>query len=713
MAIARLQTGFFAPATWAASAVARRLEAWLETESESLPLWLPVMVGTGIALWWLLPGQTAKLGAALVALALALGGILAGAGTRRGARALLIGGVAVALGLALMAWRAERVAAPVLAQPVVTMFDARIERIEPLPARGDMRMLLRPTNRPDLPQLVRVTMPIDASAAARLETGRPIRLTARLMPPPRAALPGGYDFAARAWFDGIGAVGSVLGDVELPPTAQGQAGIRQRLAAHVRARIPGDAGGIAAALATGDRGGISPEADEALRRSGLAHLLSVSGLHITAAVGGAYCVTLRLLALIPFLALRWPLTAVAAGAGALTGAAYTLLTGAEVPTVRSLIAALLVLIAIVIGREALTLRLIAAGALVVMLLLPESIASPSFQLSFAAVTAIVALHSHPRAQAWFARRDEAMPARLLRGLGAVLLTGIVVEVALMPIALFHFHKAGLYGALANVIAIPLTTFVIMPAEALALALDSAGLGAPAWWVAEQALRLLLWLAFTVAAAPGAVAALPAMPGWAFAAAVIGGLWLCLWRGRHRWIGLAPVTAALLWTATLPPPDLLITSDGRHVATRLADGRYALLRGGAGEFVREQLAEAAGSSVAMGAVADLPEAECNRDYCRWQLVRDGRAWTVLAALSRDRSEWQSLVDACAAADIVIADRWLPDGCRPRWLKVDRAMLEGSGGLAIRLSPPAIRAARERGRGKPWDEPPTVAGDAGRR
>jgi competence protein ComEC len=334
-------------------------------------------------------------------------------------------------------------------------------------------------------------------------------------------------------------------------------------------------------------------------------------------------------------------------------------------------------------------------------------------LSFAAVTAIVALHSHPRAQAWFARRDEAMPARLLRGLGAVLLTGIVVEVALMPIALFHFHKAGLYGALANVIAIPLTTFVIMPAEALALALDSAGLGAPAWWVAEQALRLLLWLAFTVAAAPGAVAALPAMPGWAFAAAVIGGLWLCLWRGRHRWIGLAPVAAALLWTATLPPPDLLITSDGRHVATRLADGRYALLRGGAGEFVREQLAEAAGSSVAMGAVADLPEAECNRDYCRWQLVRDGRAWTVLAALSRDRSEWRSLVDACAAADIVIADRWLPDGCRPRWLKVDRAMLEGSGGLAIRLSPPAIRAARDRGRGKPWDEPPTVAGDAGRR
>jgi competence protein ComEC len=710
MANAQLQTGFFAPATWAWSRLFDRIDNWLEEEAESLPLWMPVMLGAGIASWWLLPGSVAYVGALVIAIALAILGAVAGARTRRWASALMIGSLCVGIGLTLMWLRAEWVAAPVIERPVVVLFDAHIVDIEPIPARGDLRLLLRPMARTDMPPQVRVTMPIDAPAVARLAVGRPIRLRARLMPPPRAALPSGYDFAARAWFDRIGAVGSVLGDVQLPAAARGQMSLRQSLSVQVRRAIDGDAGGVAAALATGDRGGISPEAEEAMRRSGLAHLLSVSGLHISAAVGATYWLALRLLALFPYLALRLPLTAIAAAAGALVGLGYTVLTGAEVPTVRSLIAAVLVLMAIIIGREALTLRLVAAGALAVMLVLPESIASPSFQLSFAAVTAIVALHSQPTARGWFLWRDEPTMARLARGLGSVLLTGIVVELALMPIALFHFHKAGLYGALANVLAIPLTTFIIMPTEALALLLDSVGLGAPLWWLAERALLALLWLAFAVAEAPGAVAALPAMPWWAFAGAIFGGLWLTLWQQRHRLLGVIPITVALIWTASLPAPDLLVTSDGRHVATRLADGRYALLRGRAGEFVREQMAEAAGSDHIMSAVADLPQAQCNRDFCRWQIDRGGRRWTILAARTRDRSDWQSLIDACAAADIVIADRWLPQACTPRWLKIDRAMLEHSGGLAINLSPPSVRAARDRGRGKPWDEPPTVAGDA---
>ena len=207
-----------------------------------------------------------------------------------------------------------------------------------------------------------------------------------------------------------------------------------------------------------------------MRRSGLAHLLSVSGLHLTAVVGAVMLLTLRLLALSPALALRFRLILVAAAAGALAGIAYTLLTGAEVPTVRSCIAALLVLLGIALGREALTLRLVAVGALVVLLLWPESLPGASFQMSFAAIIAIVALHESPRVQAWVSRRDEVWPLRLGRFLFGLILTGLAVELALMPIALFHFHKAGLYGALANVVAIPLTTFVIMPLEALALLL---------------------------------------------------------------------------------------------------------------------------------------------------------------------------------------------------------------------------------------------------
>ena len=179
-----------------------------------------------------------------------------------------------------------------------------------------------------------------------------------------------------------------------------------------------------------------------MRRSGLTHLLSVSGLHIAAVVGAAMLLTLKLLALSERLALRFNLILVAAGVGALAGVAYTLLTGAQVPTVRSCIAALLVLAGIALGRDAISMRLLAVGALVVLLFRPEALAGASFQLSFAAVASIIALHSSGWARRLFQRRDEGLAARIGRALLAMVATGLAVEIALIPFALYHFHKAG-------------------------------------------------------------------------------------------------------------------------------------------------------------------------------------------------------------------------------------------------------------------------------
>ncbi len=111
-------------------------------------------------------------------------------------------------------------------------------------------------------------------------------------------------------------------------------------------------------------------------------------------------------------------------------------------------------------------------------LAPEALAGPSFQPSFSAATAIIALHEKFPIRAFLVRRDEPWLFRFGSGIIGLLITGLVVEVALAPIAPFHFHKAGLYGALANIVVIPLTTFVIMPTETLALLCESIGLGAP-------------------------------------------------------------------------------------------------------------------------------------------------------------------------------------------------------------------------------------------
>jgi competence protein ComEC len=339
----------------------------------------------------------------------------------------------------------------------------------------------------------------------------------------------------------------------------------------------------------------------------------------------------------------------------------------------------------------------------VLLIRPESLAGPSFQLSFAAVTAIVALHEHPRIRKLFARRDEGPVRRGLRIVLALLVTGVAVELALAPIALFHFHQAGVLGALANIVAIPLTTFVIMPLEAAGLLLDIAGLGAPAWWLAGQALGFLLWIAHTVAATPGAVALLPTMPPGAFALMVCGGLWIALWRTRVRRLGLLPCAAGAAWALATPPPDLIVTGDGRHLAIRRADGGLAILRDRAGDYVREMLSEVSGFDGTLAALSDLPEARCSRDLCVADIHRGGRSWRVLATRSNDLVPWPEMIAACAAADIVVADRRLPVACTPRWLKIDRALLRRTGGLTVTFGRrPSVSTVAQRVGNHPWKE-----------
>lgn len=691
-----------------------RLEHWLEAEREQLFLWLPVMLGGGISLWFVLPDRQAWAGALFVAGALAAGALAMDRGARA-SRVTAMAALAVAGGLAMIWSKAESVAAPVLGRPAIVRFEARVERIEPLPARDLYRLRLAPLRLLDqgdarrpaaLPPHIRVNLTA-ADMPAGLGRQAVIRLGARLMPPPGPSVPGAYDFARVAWFGAIGATGRGFGPVEvIAPGMRDSGGLRTRLAAHIQRHLPGGAGGIATALATGDQGAIPIDDAEAMRRAGLAHLLSVSGLHITAVVGGVMVLLLRLLALSPWLALHLPLRLIAAGAAAVAAIGYTLLTGAEVPTVRSCVAALLVLVALAIGREAVTLRLVATGAVIVLLFWPEALVGPSFQLSFAAVAAIIALHEQPRVKAWFAAREEGRGRAVLRGLASLLLTGILVEAALSPIALFHFHKAGLYGAIANIVAIPLTTFVVMPIEGLALVLDPIGLAWPFWWLLERSLMLLLWIAHRVGEAPGAVATLPTMGGGAFGLIVLGGLWLGLWRTRWRALGLLPLTTGAIMAARVASPDLLVTGDGRHIGVRAADGGIAMLRDRAGDYTRAMLAENGGVDGEPSLLADQRNARCSADLCLVDRVAAGRRWRILATRSAYRMPAAELIAACRGADIVISERWLPRRCVPRWLKLDRPVLARTGGVAITLATGTVTTVARPGDAHPWRAPPLI-------
>ncbi|KQM65109.1 competence protein ComEC [Sphingomonas sp. Leaf17] len=681
------------------------VERWPEAEREQLVLWLPAALGAGIAAWFLLPDPRWWVIALLVLSGVAACALAVGR-TGRLAQVIAIGCVTAMLGLGLIWTRAERVAAPVLGGPTIATVTAMVERVEMQPARDRIRLTLRPiVSDVALPPVVRVNVAL-GDAPAGLGDAATVRLRARLMPPPQPALPGAYDYARVAWFTGIGATGRAFGPIAIVVPGKAGGGLRARLSRHITQAVPGSEGGIAAALATGDVGAIGDADSEAMRRAGLAHLLSVSGLHITAVVGATMLVMLRLLALSPWLALNARLPLIAAGFGALAAIGYTLLTGSEVPTVRSCVAALLVLAAIALGREAMTLRLVATGATVVLLFRPEAVTGASFQLSFAAITAIVALHDHPRMRDWFGPHEEGWARRALRGLASLLMTGLLVEAALLPIAVYHFHKAGLYGALANIVAIPLTTFVVMPLEAGALLLDLAGLGAPLWWLVERSLAGLLWLAHRVAAAPGSVAALPAMPGAAFAAMVTGGLWLALWRSRVRRLGLIGIGVGAAWALATPVPDLLVTGDGRHVAMRMPGGGLAMLRDRAGDYTRDMLAENGGVDGAPLLLADQPGARCNRDACVTDVMADGRRWTVAATRSAYLMPIAETVALCRAVHIIVSDRRLPRTCGSRWLKLDRPVLARTGGVAVVLATGRVTTVRQAGDRHPWRDPPLV-------
>ncbi|RNJ64381.1 MAG: ComEC family competence protein [Porphyrobacter sp. IPPAS B-1204] len=703
--------------------------------------WLAVVFAMGILAWFALPGpwqwcagMAAGGGLALGALALWPPGS-AGDETRANLRlALAACGMVFAFGIAVVWARSAIVGAEPIARPVVVLIDGKVLEREDQPADGRLRLTLAvrlprdEATQAGTAQKVRVNVPLasfgDGGVPLGLAEGAVVRLRARLMPPASPMLPGSYDFARAAWFKGLSATGSMVGSLVVlrpAPEKGGVASLQRTLAEHVRARVDGSAGTIAAAFASGDRGSIA-EADEvAMRDSGLTHLLSISGLHVSALVAAAYLVAIKLLALWPALALRVRLPVVAAAVGALAGVGYTILTGAEVPTIRSCVAALLVLGALALGREPLSFRMVAVAAGFVLLLWPESAIGPSFQMSFSAVIAIIALSTSVPVRAFLAAREEPWWARTGRRVVMLFVTGLVIELALMPIVQFHFHRAGLYGSVANVFAIPLVTFISMPMIALGLLLDLVGLGAPCWWVVQQSLDLMLWIAHFTASQPGAVRLTAQMGGLAIALFIAGELWLALWRGRVRLAGLLPIAAAIGLVWATPVPDVLVADDGQQVGITMPDPdgttRLFSLRDSRSSYTRENLMELAGVSAEPVPLAEWAGARCSSAFCTVAIERGGRDWVLLLGRGRMQVEERALAAACAEADIVVSERFLPRSCRPRWLKADRRYLARSGGLAIDLANAKItsvgqsqgqhgwwRAEEPRPRPKPLPTPP---------
>jgi competence protein ComEC len=681
------------PAGW----LARTLAA----EHERRPLWLPAAAGLGAIGYFGLSQEPEPWAGAVLAL---LAAALALRWRRRpAAAALALVLLSVAAGFAAAQGRALWLDTPMLADEVgpvrlagtVAAVDRRPEGLRVV--LSDVAAL-DPGGGAELPPRVRVRL----ARGGDLDPlpGDRLAVPAVLLPPRGPVAPGAFDFRRRAYFAGLGAVGYAIGPAERLERADGPAvrllaRIRDDASRRVRAAVGGDAGAVAAALLTGDRAAIPDRVYEDMRDSGLAHLLAISGLHVGLVAGIVFFAVRAGLALDEATALRRPIKKWAALTALLAAGAYTLMVGAPVPTQRAFLMTGLVLVAVLVDREAISMRLVAIAAAAVLALRPESLLGPSFQMSFAAVIALVAAYERLAGPIARWRADAGWTALPLLYLGGVALTTAIATVATAPFAAFHFQRLATYGVVANLAAVPLTAFWIMPWGLAAFALMPLGLEELALRPMGWGIDALLRIAGGAADWPGAAVVVPAMPGWGLGLIAVGGLWLCLWRRAWRYCGLAAVGlgVASLWLA--PRPDILINGDGRLMAVRGADGDLLVSSSRVERFAADIWLRRNGQETAQpwpesgehgdGLRCDPLGCIYDRGDLRVSLVRDPLA----------------LAEDCRAADAVVAPVPVPRDCRARPV-VDRFDVWRHGAHALFLEGDRIRieTVAERVGDRPW-------------
>jgi competence protein ComEC len=669
---------------------------------------LPVLFAGGVLAYFALAHEPEpRLAAALL---LGAAGICLAA--RHAPLGLCLGGalLAFASGFAAAKLRTEMARAPVLAHELRYVNVTGFIEAHELRDKGRARLTLRVLSLGDLgpdqrPYRLRVSLPAGNVAGARI--GEAVTLRATVQPPPEPVEPGGFDFGRQAWFARLGATGyatSKVATLEAAPAppwdlaAWAQVdGVRAAVNARIRAELPGQTGEIAAALITGERGGISEEVTQAMRDSGLAHVLSISGLHMVIMAGTVFWLVRALLALVPALALRYPIKKWAAASALAAATFYLALSGAAVPTVRSWIMMSIMLIAVMLDRPALTMRNVALAALAILIVAPESLFDPSFEMSFAAVIALVALYEwlsergrrslHDVSPVWVALRRGAS---LVGGAAA---TTLVASAAIAPFAVYHFHRMTHFGLIANLVAAPLVSLLIMPMALLSLLAMPFGL--EAWPLKAMGLGIELMVATGnwVASFPGAVSVLPQISGWALVLIVLGGLWLCLWQTRTRALGLAIAAAGLALAPQAERPDVLIEREGATAALRSNTGNLVFPPATAAGYSVDNWLLADGDERDAAAVADEGVFRC--DFLGCIGVVKGKT----VALVRHPG---ALEEDCRLADIVIAPFTVGKKCRAARVIVDRRMLKAHGAHALYIEGLSIRTetvAAVRGR-RPW-------------
>ncbi len=682
------------------------LADWADADLKRLSLWAPVAIALGAGAYFGLKSEPPPAPALMVMIAAMFAAAWPGR-LRPAALAVMF----AALGFAAADFRTAQIAAPQLWRDLgIVETTGRLIAVEQSPERRRFVIAVHSidgVDRDQLPARARITWRGKGFDAA---PGDVISIRAGLSPPPPPAAPGAFDYARQLYFERIGAVGFAVtapavissGDAPGGTFAARMERLRIGLFNRITAAAPGEGGAILAAIVTGKRDAIAEETENALRDAGLAHLLAISGLHMGLATGIVFFVIRFAMAAIEPAALRYPVKKWAAAAALTAGLFYLVLSGGGWSARRAFVMTGIMFAAILVDRRALSLRNVAIAAAFILLTTPEALFHPGFQMSFAAVTALIGAYE------WASRRARpdrsfAWAARLKSYAVGLAFTDVIAALATAPYALFHFNRVAIYSLPANMAAMPLMGLWIAPMAIIALALAPLGLDGWAWRASAGGMDFILAIASGVAAWPGAVSITAQWPLAAMLALTFGGLWLCLSAAPWRLAGLAAIPAAMIMVAHMRQPDLFIAADGLNagVVAVTPEGEETLIAFNErrGKFAAQIWKETVGfEPLAAPTIPMLNIYDCDAGGCVGALGESG----VRAAFIRTRAR---LAEDCARAELVVA--FFPvSGADWRVCKavlIDRRAVWRRGAHSVRVSESGaliVHTAREFRGARPW-------------
>ncbi len=491
-----------------------------------------------------------------------------------------------------------------------------------------------------------------------LEPGQRISVFGKLNPPGPPVSPGAFDFQQHAYFRKIGAVGFAFGTPEiLKEKGEGffsLAGVRHAIALKIKDTLSGKEQSLALALITGQRSSIKEETWEAMRSAGLAHMLAISGLHVGMVAGILFFFFRLCMAFVPALALKHPIKKYAAFIALVGSFLYMLLVGAPVTTQRAMLMTGFALIAIMLDRSPFSLRLVALSALAILTFFPESLLSAGFQMSFAAVTSLIAFYDALRPY-WSRLRSQAgwFKRGMLYVMG-ICTTTIVASIATAPFSIYHFQHFAPFGLAGNILAVPVMGFLVMPCAVAFLilcwvpVLNILPLKVMGWGIS-----LIIVVADMVTTLPHANMLVPTYPFSAFLLIVSGGLFWCILKGSYRALSLLPLLLSLPVFLLSNQEDIKISSDGKLILLAAQNDTYLISSRVSARFTRENWSRMKGLErddlTVFPKEGEASGLQCNEELCRFE--KDGYKVSILETAYPAYEE-------CQWADLIIARKPLP-------------------------------------------------------